>query len=75
MEVRRGDDGGGVGRGEAGVVLEGMMVWVSEEGSGCSVGGDDGLGVIRGDDGVGVGLGREVAGVMLEGKWVFCWRG
>jgi hypothetical protein len=27
---------------------EGMMVWVLEEGSGCSIGGDDGLGVRRG---------------------------
>jgi hypothetical protein len=27
---------------------EGMMVWVTEEGSGCSVGWDDGVGVGRG---------------------------
>ncbi len=37
------------------------MVWVSEEGSGCSIGGDD-------VDGVG----REEAGVVLEGMMV--WR-
>ncbi len=30
-------------------------MWVTEEGSGCNVGCDDGLGVRRGDDGVGVG--------------------
>ncbi len=32
MGFRIGDDGVGVGRGEAGVMLEGIMVWVSEEG-------------------------------------------
>jgi hypothetical protein len=41
------------------------MVRVSEDGSGCSVGGDDGLGVRRGDDGVGVGRGK--AGVVWRG--------
>jgi hypothetical protein len=45
------------------------MVWVSEEGSGCSIGGDDGLGVRRGDDGEGVG--REEAGVVLDGMMVW----
>ncbi len=45
------------------------MVRVSEEGRGCSVGGDDGLGVRREDDGVGVGRGEE--GVVLEGMMVW----
>jgi hypothetical protein len=45
------------------------MVWVSEEGSWCSVGGDDGLGVRRRDEGVGVGRGE--AGVVLVGMMVW----
>ncbi len=41
------------------VSAEGMMVWVLKRGSGCFVGGDDGLGVVR-----------RKASVVLEGMMI-----